>query len=1079
MLVGSFRYNKYMFSMRGYDFGESLDFYIVPTTTKGRLFLDSGFHYEDGNIDTPYWKEFWVNITRGFIKCDKYMELYDGKKVYNSVNTEMLVSLGQIISGMKAGCNRTNMVSDDDLFSTGFNPKSLMTYEYDTGSISVRLQIIEKLDYVSKDESIEVHLENDFSYAEQIYQNANAQYKFKLNLEEFVVTSFMNNGEDWDMGATDRFYTYQEIIERNPHKSYGWLKKRKYYVLHSIEKLEEVCKYLWSFKVLAFDTETTGLNINLTSLRGTGDRLVGMIFSAEPGIAYYIPIAHKKFKNICTPGNEYSLIEKYIRPLLERRDILCHNGSFDWAVMHIYNICMNLKYDTYIIFKVTMGGDNPQLGLGLKELTHTFLNRDSFELSDFVDGKFGSNNIKFWDFDEDSAKYYACPDCDNLIELWEYTKKERLLEKYEAQKICEIETQFSIVIAYQQFYGHHVAIEKLDQLVSDIVESKEFNYKKMVEIVGHDFKPKSNKELPKVMYEELKMPVLGYTEANNPSTGKDVRKKLLEYENPDGSLKYPFVKYLSAYLDARTLESNFTKQIDKFSTEDGFMFSDVAQFLKTGRVSTSNPNYQGYSSVVKKYITPRNGFYAMDADYSSVEARIMCSMAGCMGMVEKMRDPDMDYHRQKASDMFSVPYELVTSALRQMSKGVNFGILYGLGDPNLGANLFGYKSPENTRKAAKQKKLYFKGMLELEPFVNESRSQGTTLGYSTTYFKRRRWYDSRKTRKDTIERQSCNARIQGTAADLYKLGMVRLFAKIKENGWVGKFLISAFVHDECFCEVSKSINPFYALKVLQDSMMIDIDGWAPLYIGAGMGSTWYEAKKTEIPVQVQGALIEKYSDNCPSWWQGDTGMLYNFIVDNIMEYKRDRVIDYLKDENNRGKVLNPTVNELCHELLKDIKGGQKVKGALDVEFELKKDVIECLEEFCKVFDCKELLEKADVRRPEISQDANTSDDLEEDDDEEIEEMDVTSTILSRLESLGVANVFGSDGKRVIYFRYEPNNTLLMAQVRRILEKEKGKVEVRTFQNNVEMTTGLYVDPKVYPRILQLYMADKNLKRQRG
>ena len=73
----------------------------------------------------------------------------------------------------------------------------------------------------------------------------------------------------------------------------------------------------------------------------------------------------------------------------------------------------------------------------------------------------------------------------------------------------------------------------------------------------------------------------------------------------------------------------------------------------------------------------------MDADYSSVEARIMCSMAGCKSMVEKMGDPDMDYHRQKASDMFSVPYELVTSALRQMSKGVNFGILYGLGDPNL------------------------------------------------------------------------------------------------------------------------------------------------------------------------------------------------------------------------------------------------------------------------------------------------------------------------------------------------------------------------------------------------------------
>src|SRR5699024_11178918 len=117
---------------------------------------------------------------------------------------------------------------------------------------------------------------------------------------------------------------------------------------------------------------------------------------------------------------------------------------------------------------------------------------------------------------------------------------------------------------------------------------------------------------------------------------------------------------------------------------------------------------------VKKYIIPRAGFYMMDADYSSVEARIMVSMAGCRVMVEKLKDPDTDYHTQKASDMFGVPYELVTHKLRKMSKGVNFGILYGVGDPNLGVNLYGSKSPENTRKAKHQKELYFKGMEELK-----------------------------------------------------------------------------------------------------------------------------------------------------------------------------------------------------------------------------------------------------------------------------------------------------------------------------------------------------------------------------
>ena len=92
-------------------------------------------------------------------------------------------------------------------------------------------------------------------------------------------------------------------------------------------------------------------------------------------------------------------MEKYLKPLLERKDIICHNGSFDWKVAYIYNICMNLVHDTYILFKVTMGNENPQMKLGLKPLTEQFLNRYSFELDDFVQGRFGKNSIKFWALD--------------------------------------------------------------------------------------------------------------------------------------------------------------------------------------------------------------------------------------------------------------------------------------------------------------------------------------------------------------------------------------------------------------------------------------------------------------------------------------------------------------------------------------------------------------------------------------------------------------------------------------------------------------------------------------------------------
>ena len=465
--------------------------------------------------------------------------------------------------------------------------------------------------------------------------------------------------------------------------------------------------------------------------------------------------------------------------------------------------------------------------------------------------------------------------------------------------------------------------------------------------------------------------------------------------------------------------------------------------------------------------------YALDADYSTIEARIMCSMAGCKGMIEKLKNPDTDYHRQKASDMFNVPYELVTSQLRQMSKGVNFGILYGLGDPNLGKNLFGEKSPENTRKAKMQKELYYKGMEELKPFTEESRNQGLTLGYSTTFFKRRRYYNQAKTRKDTIARQSCNARIQGTAADIYKLGMVRLFNKIKKNGWVGKFLISAFVHDEGYCEVSKSINPFLALKVVREAMMLDIEGWTTLFTGEGLGSTWYEAKKTEIPVQVQVELTEKYADNCPEWWDGDIGKLSKFVVDSIENYKRDRVLNYLSNSDNWGKVMQPTENELMHELLKDIKGGQEVDGALLSEYEIPSDIVEVVDLFLRVFGREDLVDKVEIKRPVLETGSTGLDEeselLEED---EVNPLDI---VKMRLNTMGVVSSRVS-GKQVMYFRLDNSNPTLMGLVKKAILDNPGDIEVRTFQGEDEMSIGLGVNPRAYPKVLSLYLADRNIRR---
>lgn len=1070
MLCGLYTYKGHSYDLKGYDFGGNAEFRFYPVLHEDKKFLDEGFLYENGDFDPAGWESLWVSVGSGNVRCDCYIESDSGKKIKNAVNKELLVAFGQVFEGMKAGCTSLNMKDDDSLYKGKFNPRSSFTYVYDRGEITTKMGIVEKLKYDDVEKGISLVLDDDMGYGVQIFADNKSPYKFKLDLSEFV--KYGTDDSDWDFGDSTKVYTLSEIIERNPHKSYLWLKERNYHIINDIKEFEKLCKYLWQFKLVSFDTETTGLTINITSRRGQGDRLVGLVFAVKPGTAYYIPIAHKKVKNICTPGEEHAFMEKYVKPILEEKDILCHNGSYDWKVMHNYDICMNLVHDTFILLKVTLGNLYPDMPLGLKSVTKRFLDRDSFELSDFVEGKFDSKNVKFWDLDEESVKYYACPDADNTLELFQWLMNNRLLDEYEATKVYEMEVQFSVVIAYQEYYGHHVAVDRIDDLVKDIKTSKEENYKKMVEILGHDFNPKSSKDLPKAMFEELGMPVLAKTETGNPSTDKTVRAQLLEEENPDGSLKYPFVKYLSGYMDACTLESTFTKNISKFATEDGLMFSEVTQFLKTGRVSVKNPNYQGYSGVVKKYISPRDGYYALDADYSSVEARIMCSWAGCKDMIEKLKNSDTDYHRQKAADMNNIPYELVTSELRQISKGVNFGLLYGMGDKKLGKRLRGEVSVANTKYAAKQRELYFRGMDELKPFIEKSREMGIQKGYSTTFYGRRRYYNKAKTRTDSIERQSCNARIQGTAADVYKYGMIRLFKEIVRRNWVGRFLICAFVHDECYCEVSKSINPFLALKVVREAMMLNIEGWTTLFTGEGVGDTWYEAKKTEIPVQVQESLTETYADNCPEWWKGDTKELSRFVVNTIQNYQRDRVLNYLKDESNWGKVFKPTENELSHEILSSIKKGADVEGLVCRDVEPKTDMLDNLKQFCIAFGVEDLYDKADIRRPEV---VNNKPAEEDDEDESFEEVSARDIMLGKVEQLGV-DIEGYGAERKLYFKYDDTRPMLMAQMKRTMEKYPGDIEVIAVKNGEEYSVGMSVAQKAYTVLLGVYLSYINIER---
>lgn len=728
----------------------------------------------------------------------------------------------------------------------------------------------------------------------------------------------------------------QEVIEAHPDKSFEWLRDKKYEIVTD-ETLDEICASIRAHEgYVYFDTETTGLTFNFKCETGEGDKLVGLILSYKYGESYYFPVRMKRIKNLCN-GDDVYFMEHYIKPILEGKDIVVHNMEFDWRVAYVYGINTNIVHDTMLLFKLTIGSERPDMPVKLKELTRQFLKRDSLELSDLVKSdKWGEGDINFSDLSEELTRLYACPDTDNLIGLLDFATKNNLLQRYNATKVYQIELNFTYAVAYQEYYGHLVDLSRLEQLKTNITQGINSCMERMVEIVGHSFNPNSSPQLLKIMYEELGIPAQYDRATGRKTSNKDALKFLAELTDVEGNTKYPFAKILQEY---RVYEA-VRKVVDSFPeiiTKDGYLFSEVDQFKSTGRVSIKNPNYQSYNDTMKKYIIPRTGYYMTDQDYSSVESRILVSMVGNQETIDAFKDPDFDYHRSRASRMFSVPYEAVTSSLRKQSKGVNFGLFYGMADPSLGCHIFGEETPENTKKAAVLRSRYFVGLEDVEEAMNRWRNDSVTNGFTSTYFGRRRYYDNAKFSKSKIKRQGGNQVIQGTAADIYKLAVGNLFKRICKEGWLGKVIFTAFVHDELLSEVSCDIHPSDWIRVSQEEFQVKIKGWCPIYMGFGYGNNWYEAKKTEIPVQLQEEIIS----NFPATgliWRGNTAEFCSQIPACIDNFTKKMVDEYLVDETHYGGYMKTSIFSSMVDILKDTLGKDNVP----------KDLQDMIDKYCEI-----------------------------------------------------------------------------------------------------------------------------------
>lgn len=930
MLRGTITHKATGFSYKvyGMDTAGSLNLRISSQKFNAICLMSNPDCVELGN-------ELWergikISIAKIDVETEHHTDATTGKIVKSPINQEFFCQLGAILRYLKVHCTTRNIdgFTGLQLASGEFEPEEYTSFTIPTedgsgtlATVKLRLGNI----YEMKCESplFSIDIVNDPLLDNELYPSfKNGISKGFANTIEYLGFEVQKQTVFASNALGGMYSSLDEVIEAHPEKEFEWLRGKDYKIVTD-EMLEEVCEYIYNYDgYVYYDTETTGLRINFKSRIGQADQCVGIILSVIDGESFFFPMQMKAIKNLCG-GDHFFFMEHYMRKILEGKELVAHNMVFDWKVSYIYDINANIVHDTLAIFRLTIGAERKDLSVGLKELTEMLLHRDALELSDLViDDSWGESDVRFWDLPEELVKYYACADTDDTRGIFKYAMQNDLLTKYNAHKTYEIEIAFSFAVAYQEFYGHLFDVNKTEKLRTEIMGNIDRLYKEMCGIIGHEFNPNSSPQLLKILYKELGIPEQISRKTGRPTTDKETLKKLGELTDIDGNIKYPFVQLLLEY----RVNEGVRKIIDKFpevATQDGYLFPGVKQYgTTTGRVSIKEPNYQSYNNPVKKEIIPRPGYYMFDTDYSSVEYRVLGNMSGNKMIKDSFYDPDFDYHSYQAARMYGVPYSSVTGKLRKAAKGINFGLPYGMGDESLGVRIFGEKSDENTRKASALRKSYFKGQEDIEVFFQNARENGASNGYTETYFGRRRYYNRAQYSINSIKRQAGNHVIQGTAADVYKLAVGRVFKRICREGWLGKVLLTGFIHDELLGEVSVDIDPMKWLKVLREEFEVKItdekgNQWCPLYMGFGWGRNWYEAKSTEIPIKLQWEFVEKYGETGFPSWNGDVGAFCDSVPDMLRVFEIEDCSRQLLSEEAQCKEIKPALNSAILGVIKE------------------------------------------------------------------------------------------------------------------------------------------------------------------
>lgn len=620
-----------------------------------------------------------------------------------------------------------------------------------------------------------------------------------------------------------------------------------------------------------------------------------------------------------------------------------------------------------------------ELGVDQWEL-HDFFPNWKPDKEGLVRRKPGAKNlgtqIDFSYMDYPGTRVYAPTDGDVTLCLFHKFKSDLLKNHKEMEYIYNVEVIVACAIGYMEFFGHRIDESKIlsaraetlankSLIESEIRQMIDYSSEKEIEAYNKikEFRENKNSnltddehnqklidlvgELDKAIAENVEKQInlgssaqvcdLFYNKLNIPcseekqSVAKKVVKGLMKEKDDEGKPKYPVVHLYSKYKNEETLLSKFFDNLIYFTYPGGFIFSSFGQIAtNTGRMACSKPNCQQYPKVITKIIIPRDGYVMMDADYSQIEYRVLTAMAGNDWLAKLFSDPDSDYHTLMASLMYGVDYSAVTSAMRSAAKSFNFGIPYGMGLGSLAILLTGKNTAQTRDEAAEKMEDYFANQPRTRKFFENVKEMAQVNGYTKTLFNRYRYYsftdkdgNVNNAKKAAALRQAGNAVIQGTAADIFKIGVARNFSFIRRNGLLGKLLIINMIHDEQLMEVDvQHLNMQRIVAEVGNNMQFKVDGFPPLYIGAGIGKAWGYAKGKMA--EIHPVLLQQFTEeakNIPIWRTPeemekepvvDVHKVLDYFDHRVYEFRRKKVADYLSNPENWHKPIFPAISGLIN-----------------------------------------------------------------------------------------------------------------------------------------------------------------------